>query len=141
MNERGEKQFSHLPKFAAKLYDKLMKNKPIELQISEIANDIISNCNSGSILDVGTGHGRLLKKLHELAPNLELYGLDISHAMIKLAKNNLKSYNIDLQVSNILKTPYNDENFDIVTCTGSFYLWNKPIESVNEIFRILKPEN
>lgn len=72
-------------------------------------------------------------------PQLDLYGLDISASMIDLARQNLKDIkNIDFRVGNILKTDYQDNFFDCTVCSGSFYNWDKPIEGLNEIFRILK---
>ena len=59
--------------------------------------------------------------------------------MINLAKHNLKDIYINLQQGNIKKTTYQDNSFDLITSTGSFYLWNHPEESLDEIYRILKP--
>jgi len=59
--------------------------------------------------------------------------------MINLAKHNLKDINVNLQQGNIKKTTYQDNSFDLIKSTGSFYLWNHPEESLDEIYRILKP--
>jgi ubiquinone/menaquinone biosynthesis C-methylase UbiE len=90
-------------------------------------------------LDIGTGHGRLLLEISKLNPKVELYGIDISEKMSECARINLSNINIDLKLGNINHTNFDNEFFDIITCTGSFYLWNTPIEGLNEIFRILKP--
>ena len=84
------------------------------------------------------GPGRLLQRINELNPNLDLYGLDISKAMYKRAKENLRNNGIELIHGNIMKTDFASNLFDIVTCTGSFYLWDHPKESLREIHRILK---
>ncbi|MFX1496965.1 MAG: class I SAM-dependent methyltransferase [Promethearchaeota archaeon] len=139
MDNRGEKSFITLPKFAAKLYDKMMQLEPLQIQRSQIAELLLQQINEGSLLDVGTGHGRLLIEINKLNPKIELYGLDISEKMINLAKTNLKDIKADLQQGNITNTNYKSNYFDIITCTGSFYLWNSPIEGLNEIHRILKP--
>jgi ubiquinone/menaquinone biosynthesis C-methylase UbiE len=76
--------------------------------------------------------------VHTLNPSLELFGLDISAAMIGLAQKNLTGIKADLQQGNIRRTGYPDDYFDIVTCTGSFYLWDYPEEGLREIHRILK---
>ncbi|MFW9866753.1 MAG: class I SAM-dependent methyltransferase [Candidatus Thorarchaeota archaeon] len=139
MEDRGEHSFIKLPQFAAKLYDKMMQLEPIEIQRKQIAEIILQQINEGSLLDIGTGHGRLLIEINKLNPKIELYGLDISEKMINLAKTNLKNIKADLQQGNITTTNYKSNYFDLVTCTGSFYLWNAPIEGLNEIYRILKP--
>ncbi|MFX1574387.1 MAG: class I SAM-dependent methyltransferase [Promethearchaeota archaeon] len=140
MSDRGEKSFIKLPKFAAKLYDKMMQLEPMKVQRSQIAEILLTQINEGSLLDIGTGHGRLLIEINKLNPKIELYGLDISEKMINLAKTNLKNIKTDLQQGNITNTNYNSNYFDLITCTGSFYLWNDPIEGLNEIYRILKPK-
>lgn len=139
MNNRGEKSFIKLPKFAAKLYDKMMQLEPMREQRTQIAGILTSQIKEGTLLDIGTGHGRLLGEINKLNPKIDLYGLDISEKMINLAKTNLTNINVDLQIGNIASTNYESNFFDLITCTGSFYLWDIPIEAINEIYRILKP--
>ncbi len=139
MKDRGEENFIKLPKFAAKLYDKMMSLPPMEIQRAQIAEILLNKIDKGRLLDIGTGHGRLLFELNRLNPKIELFGIDISTGMIDIAKTNLLYINVDLRQGNINRTNYNNDFFDIITCTGSFYLWNAPIEGLNEIHRILKP--
>lgn len=135
---RGEGFYQKIPKLGAIFYEKLMDSEMIKIQTEEIAEEILSYVNNGRILDVGMGPGRLLQRINKLNSNLKLYGLDISKAMFKRAKENLQNYRVELFHGNILKTDFDSNFFDVVTCTGSFYLWDKPIESLNEIHRIMK---
>ena len=89
MGSRGENSFAHLPGSGAKLYDDFMKTKIIELLTKEIAKDLVSRNTSERMLVVGTGPGRLVQEIHNLSPNLELFGLYISAAMITQARKNL----------------------------------------------------
>jgi ubiquinone/menaquinone biosynthesis C-methylase UbiE len=136
--DRGEKSFVKLPKFGAKMYDKMMRLSPMQLQRREIAEDLVKYIKSGTLLDVGTGHGRILREICNLNPEIDLYGLDISEKMIEIAKENLEDIPATLKSGNISNPPYEDNVFDIVTSTGSLYLWDLPITSINEIHRILK---
>ncbi len=138
MKSLGEKMFFHLPPFAAKIYDRFLNIKPIEIQHKQIAQDLISRLPHGRLLDIGTGPGRLLMEIHKLNPEIELYGLDIAKSMIQLAKKNLVGIQVNLSQGNIHQTHYENDFFDAITCTGSFYLWDHPKESLEEIFRILK---
>jgi len=138
MSSRGEEQFIKFPWFAAKLYGYMLFGQSTKTQINEIAQYLSSKIDEGKLLDVGTGPGRLLADLHNLNPHIELYGLDISESMLKLAEKNLRGIPVDLRLGNIQKTEYEKNFFDIITCTGSFYLWDHPVESVNEIHRLLK---
>ncbi len=137
--DRGEQNFIKLPVFGAKIYNKMMSITPVQNQISQIAQDLLKVIKRGRLLDIGTGHGKLLKEIHKLNPQIELYGLDISKAMIELAKTNVAQIQVNLMQGNINSTIYEKDFFDLITCTGSFYLWNQPKESLNEIYRILKP--
>ena len=112
---------------------------PTHLQFKEIAQDLVSRMENGRLLDIGTGPGHLLREIHKLNPNIELYGLDISHSMLRQASKNLVDIKVDLQCSNIRATNYKSNFFDLITCSGSFYLWDDPIESLEEIHRLLKP--
>jgi ubiquinone/menaquinone biosynthesis C-methylase UbiE len=58
--------------------------------------------------------------------------------MIEVARNNLQGIRADLRVSTMRHTDYESDFFTLVTSIGSFYLWDYPEESLEEIFRILK---
>jgi ubiquinone/menaquinone biosynthesis C-methylase UbiE len=73
-----------------------------------------------------------------LNPQIELYGLDISESMAQLARTNLAKIGANIRCGDILRTDYDDGFFNLVTCTGSFYLWDDPEECLEEVFRILK---
>jgi len=135
---RGEDSFVNLPAFAAKLYDSMMQSDATQMQYKEIAQDLVSRIDNGRLLDIGTGPGHLLHEIHKLNPNIDLYGLDISNSMVEQASRNLADIKVDLQCGNIRATNYRSDYFDLITCSGSFYLWDNPIESLEEIHRILK---
>jgi ubiquinone/menaquinone biosynthesis C-methylase UbiE len=139
MSDRGERSFSRLPGFAARMYALLTKTRAIQLQHREIAQRLARHIQVGRLLDIGTGPGFLLREVHNLNRGIELLGLDISDAMVALARKNLSDLNADVRLGNIQKTDYENGYFDLVTCTGSFYLWDEPVASLNEIYRILKP--
>jgi len=139
MKSRGETQFLNFPRFAAGLYSRLARTRSLQQQYQEIAACLVSQVQSGCLLDIGTGPGRLLLEVHKLNPGFQLYGLDISQAMIELARQNLAGVTVDLKTVNVCETGYKDDFFDMVVCTGSFYLWDKPEQGLDEIYRILKP--
>jgi ubiquinone/menaquinone biosynthesis C-methylase UbiE len=138
MSSRGEASFTRLPSLGAKLYDGLSRGEALQDQFREIAQDLVSRIDAGRLLDVGMGPGRLLAEIHRLNPAIELFGLDISDAMVRVAGENLAGTGADLRRGTIQQTDFASNSFDIVTCTGSFYLWNQPEECLEEIHRILK---
>ncbi len=135
---RGEEIFITLPRVGSKIYDFLMRESPMQKYYLEIARDLTSRISGGRLLDVGTGPGRLLREIHRINPNIELYGLDVSSAMLQQARKNLSGTPVNLQQGNIRKTGFPGESFELVACSGSFYLWDRPEEGLREIFRILK---
>lgn len=138
MSSRGESSFVRMPRFGARLYDSLIRVKAVEGQFKEVAQDLVSRLDGGRLLDIGTGPGRLLVEIHRLNPDIELYGLDISGAMVQQARSNLAGIPADLRQGTIRHTDYEAGFFDAVTCTGSFYLWDHPQECLDEIHRIMK---
>ena len=74
-----------------------------------------------------------------MEPNLELFGLDISEASIRVARANLEGIEVDLRVGSIKDPPYEDGFFDVVTCNASMSYWENPVSCFDQIYRILKP--
>jgi ubiquinone/menaquinone biosynthesis C-methylase UbiE len=108
-----------------------------------VARDVASHCSEGSLLDIGTGPGWLLLKLHAASPRLRISGLDISGAMVTKARENLAAAGlaerIEVREGSADHLPFPDAHFDIVVSTGSIHHWKEPVTGVNEIYRILKP--
>ena len=129
-----------MPTFAARLYDNLTRVKGVNKGFEEIATFIVEKGIQGKLLDIGTGPGRLLLEINKSDPSIELFGLDISASILEVAGQNLKHINnLDLKVGNITRTDYPSDSFDCIVSSGSFYNWDKPVEGINEIHRILKP--
>lgn len=139
MKTRGEKYYIYMPSFTAKMYDNLTNVKCLNKSFEEIASFITGSLKHGKLLDIGTGPGRLLYEVNKKNPQIDLYGLDVSLSMIHLANYNLRIIkNIHLKAGNIAKTDLQENFFDCIIATGSFCNWDKPVDGLNEIFRILK---
>jgi ubiquinone/menaquinone biosynthesis C-methylase UbiE len=105
----------------------------------EFARDLAARIKAGRLLDVGTGPGRMLREVHQVAPSIGLFCLDVTQAMIDLARRNLEGITADLRAGPIAHTEFDAEFFDAVTCTKSFYLWDEPAVCLAEVHQILKP--
>jgi ubiquinone/menaquinone biosynthesis C-methylase UbiE len=140
MKTRGEQQYINMPSFGAGLYDNLTSVRGVSRLFEDIARTVADVLQEGRLLDIGTGPGRLLAEFNRQIPKLELFGLDISASMLKVAAKNLEHVaNVDLKLGNIVHTDYQDDFFDCMVSSGSFYNWDKPVEGLNEVYRILKP--
>ena len=106
------------------------------------AEDILSHCSQGTLLDIGTGPARLLLKLHQQSPGMRLVGIDSSAAMITQAKQNVAhaglSEFIEIKEGSASRIPFPDQSFDIVVSTVSMHHWKQPEACLNEIYRVLK---
>lgn len=125
-------------RIAAKLQDIVSKRREEVGLYREIAEKL-PLIDAGRLLDVGTGSGLQLKAIHDVRPNLELFGLDMSVAAIRVARKNLAGMEVDLREGSIEQTTYDDDFFDIVTCNASMSYWTNPTACFNEIYRILMP--
>jgi SAM-dependent methyltransferase len=65
--------------------------------------------NSGSILDVGCGHGFFLEQLNH--SRWESYGIDLGVSAIKVAKKT----DSEIYNTSIYKAPFENEKFDVIT--------------------------
>jgi len=108
-----------------------------------VARDILSYCAEGSLLDIGTGPGRLLLKLHQQSPRMRVVGIDTSPSMVAKAQKNMVDAGlsdvIEVREGNAGRMPCADSSFDIVVSTGSIHHWKQPIAALNDVYRVLKP--
>jgi ubiquinone/menaquinone biosynthesis C-methylase UbiE len=125
-------------------YNRISQTSIFQQNYKELAKDITSYCDTGRILDVGTGPGWLLIHLHRSSPLFRLYGTDASPSMVEKALKNILeqhlSGEIEVQVASADQIPYDDNFFDCVVSTGSLHHWKDPVAAINEIYRVLKPD-
>lgn len=91
-----------------------------------------------SVLDVGCGWGRFFSYLND--KNLRISGIDISSAMIEMAKENLSAdMKLDfLEVGEAENLPFDDETFDNLICLAVFDATFQNLAFM-EFMRVLKP--
>jgi len=69
------------------------------------------------ILDVGSGAGQIAKHLVKYSDReAEIICLDLSHEMLRRARNRLKSSRPRFVVADLTRLPFADASFDCVTC-------------------------
>jgi len=123
-------------------YNAISETSVFQRHYELIAKDILNYCSEGAILDVGTGPGWLLVKLHQESPRLRMVGLDASPAMVDRARKNMAiagfSDIIEVKEGEASHMPFADSSFDIVVSTGSVHHWKEPTACLNDIYRVLK---
>lgn len=125
------------------LYNSVSRTRIFQRHYELIAEDIMSYCSEGNVLDIGTGPGWLLIKLSQKSQTLRLTGLDTSSSMVAKARENLAaaglSEAIDVKEGNVDHMPFANDSFDTVVSTGSIHHWKHPTTGLNDVFRVLKP--
>ena len=107
-------------------------------------NDIIkSGITEGLALEIGPGPGYLGLEWLKKTEGTQLKGLDISVDMIGIAERNAQEYGLTNRVEYVQssgdKMPFDNTMFDAVFTNGSLHEWAYPINTLNEIWRVLKP--
>lgn len=86
---------------------------------------------AGRVLDAGCGNGLL----GEYLKDCEVWGIDISKEMIRLARERL----FDARVGDVENLPYEDDFFDTVFARAILHHLEEPERGVSELTRVLKP--
>jgi ubiquinone/menaquinone biosynthesis C-methylase UbiE len=106
---------------------------------TKIANEIVEKMGSGTILDLGAGPGYLSIEIAKRSPGLQVYGIDLSRQMVKIARRHAKGVdNARFVFGNAAKLPFKDNSVDLVISTGASHHWKTPRMVFDECYRVLK---
>ena len=127
-----------IPMPAAYFYSAIPANLLKEPQ-SQLAGNISEAIKSGTLVDLGSGPGHLAIEIAKRAPELKVYGIDLSGAMVKIARKNVHDIsNVQFKLSNATELPFEDNSVDFIVSTGSLHHWREPVRIFNECYRVLK---
>lgn len=90
-----------------------------------------------TLLDCGCGTGAMIRLFVKDIPDKKYYGIDLSTEMVKVAKENCAV--ADFRQGDCEALPYEDESFDVVTCSMSFHHYPHVEKFFSNVYRILKP--
>jgi ubiquinone/menaquinone biosynthesis C-methylase UbiE len=107
---------------------------------TKIASYIAEKMGNGTILDLGSGTGYLSIEIARRAPRLQVYGIDLSRQMVKIARGHAKGVdNARFVFGNAARLPFKDNSIDLVVSTGASHHWKTPRIIFDECYRVLKP--
>jgi ubiquinone/menaquinone biosynthesis C-methylase UbiE len=97
--------------------------------------------SGGSVLEVAPGPGYLAIELARLG-NCRVVGLDISHSFVEMATQNAKNAGVaaSFRQGDAAEMPFDDDSFHFIVCRAAFKNFARPIESLNEMYRVLRPD-
>lgn len=90
-----------------------------------------------SILDIGCGTGRLLRKAAARWPTAHLIGVDPADGMVKVGRGLNTGAKFYISPAEALPLP--DASVDLVFSTLSFHHWYDQAQGVKEVGRVLQP--
>ena len=106
---------------------------------TKIANDVVAKMGKGTILDLGSGTGYLSIEIARRSPDLQVYGIDLSRQMVKIARRRARGVdNARFVFGNAARLPFKDTSIDLVISTGASHHWKTPRLVFDECYRVLK---
>jgi ubiquinone/menaquinone biosynthesis C-methylase UbiE len=92
------------------------------------------------ILEVAHGPGYLAIEIARCGA-YQVTGLDISHTFVEIADRNAREAHVDIDFrqGNASAMPFADNTFDLILCRAAFKNFSRPVASMNEMHRVLKP--
>lgn len=103
-------------------------------RFKEVLNAIVPV--EGNILDLGCHSGTFTSEILTKIKTKQVYGLDVSHSAIDLAKKRIPYGHFE--VGDAVKLPYKNDYFDAVFCLEMLEHVDDPIAVINEVKRVIK---
>lgn len=92
--------------------------------------------NSHRVLDIACGLGEWLKVCEDRGAGV--HGIDLSTKAIEFCKSKMPAGEFYAQPAENL--PFEDNQFDYVTCLGSLEHFVEPVKAIKEMVRVAKPD-
>ncbi len=119
---------------------KLRSLHVLEAEVENAMLGVLGAQKFSTVVDLGTGTGRVLELLHSRAS--QLYGLDANREMLAIARSNLERQNmrnVQVRQADIYALPFADGFADLVTVHQVLHFLDEPQRAIMEARRILSP--
>ncbi len=104
---------------------------------------LLHPASDDDILEIGFGTGCGLEEALRFSPGGKVFGIDISHQMIRMAARSNRAAvaagKLTLLRADCARLPFEDEAFDSVFAVNVLYFWADPRLVLSEIRRVLRP--
>lgn len=112
-----------------------------EANVEQAMINMIGAQSIGTLVDLGTGTGRVLELFAKQAE--KLHGIDGSRDMLSIARSQLEKKQLrhaELRLADIYALPLADALADVVTIHQVLHFLDEPLKALIEARRILKPD-
>lgn len=100
-------------------------------------------CETGNILDLGTGTARIPILLAQARPQWQITGVDLAVSMLELGQHHIKRANLQHQITllqaDAKALPFGDHEFDVIISNSLVHHLPDPLPFFKEIQRLLVP--
>lgn len=95
--------------------------------------------DGADILEVAPGPGYFSTEMARLN-RFHVTGLDISHTFVEIASENARQagVSVDFQQGDASHMPFAAGSFDLIICQAAFKNFSRPLEAINEMYRVLR---
>ncbi len=108
--------------------------------LNSLLTQLAAERRSFSLLDIGCGIGYVAMAVKTLFPDADVFGVDISPAIIGRAKELDSQDLIQYGVATESQMPCESERFDFAVCRLSIHHYPRILEHLSEVHRLLKPQ-
>lgn len=109
---------------------------------SFVAHFLRLGVRAGAVLDLGCGPGDILLKLASRLPQLSFVGVDLSDAMLAVARSRPAAAalpNLRFERADAKSLPYHDAAFTAVISNSLIHHLSDPVPFFNEVARVVAP--
>ena len=137
--QRAEVAQAYFSRHAAE-WDRIRSLHVSETIVEAKIKDIIGEASVGTLLDLGTGTGRMVSLLGGLAERI--VGVDASHAMLAVARANLENESIkgvEWRQGDLDALPVDRNSFELVIVHQVLHFLDDPARALREAAQALAP--
>ncbi|EPE97719.1 ArsR/SmtB family transcription factor [Rhizobium grahamii] len=137
--QRAERAQAYFSRNAAE-WDELRRLHAADEEVDAAVIRLLGSQPIDSLLDLGTGTGRILELLSGLYRRA--IGVDASRDMLSVARANLDKSGItkaSVRHADILNLPFEAQDFDVVTIHQVLHFFDQPEIAIGEAARMLRP--
>ncbi|MBX4997548.1 ArsR/SmtB family transcription factor [Rhizobium lentis] len=137
--QRAERAQAYFSRNAAE-WDELRRLHAADEEVDAAVIRLLGSQPIDSLLDLGTGTGRILELLSGLYRRA--IGVDASRDMLSVARANLDKSRITkatVRHADILNLPFEGQDFDLVTIHQVLHFFDQPEVAIAEAARMLRP--